>query len=191
MESVGLLKAHRWNDCIKSSRPKARATHELLSIEKSHKSSPKPIKQQFQDQPIYCFGNRELKRDNIAVRLASSLKVKGIRFESVEPLQLIDKAGGELILLDAAEGVDRVTVIDEIDALAASRLFTLHDLDLGFFLRLMRAMGRLNNIRIICVPRSYDIKKAGAEVKEALASLNNSLTPPIVAPASQPPPQQL
>ncbi|PIO03424.1 hypothetical protein COT48_04820 [Candidatus Woesearchaeota archaeon CG08_land_8_20_14_0_20_47_9] len=33
MESVGLLRAHRWNDCIKSSRPKGRGNaHELLSL---------------------------------------------------------------------------------------------------------------------------------------------------------------
>ena len=33
MESVGLLKAHRWNDCIKSSRPEGRGNaHELLSM---------------------------------------------------------------------------------------------------------------------------------------------------------------
>jgi Ni,Fe-hydrogenase maturation factor len=118
---------------------------------------------------ILCFGNQYIENDNLAIKLSKRLKVPGFEFKiSENPNDIMNYKAKDLILLDVAKGVKKVTVIDNIEALSEHSLFTLHDFDLNYFLKLMKAAGMLEKIKIIAVPMDYEEKKALEEVKRLL-----------------------
>jgi len=121
---------------------------------------------------ILVFGNPYLKEDNLAVKIGKKLEGKG--FEVVNcssPDCLLQHDMEKSIILDVAKGIDQITFFDDIDSLEFSVIFSLHDFDLSFFLKLLKETGKLKKARIIGIPQGYDEKKAVEEVKRLMRSL--------------------
>jgi len=120
---------------------------------------------------ILCFGNPQIEQDNLAIKLAGTLKIDGFDFKiSENPNDILHYDTKDIIILDVARGIDQVTIIEDIDKLKNHSLFTLHDFDLNYFLKLMKAAGILKKIKIIAIPMDYDEKKAMDEIKSLLNS---------------------
>ena len=118
---------------------------------------------------ILVFGNPYLKEDNLALRVANRLKIKD--FELVKcsnPDDLLNHNLNTSIILDVAKGIEQVTLFDDIDSLEFSVIFSLHDFDLSYFLKLLKETGKLEKVNIIGIPDSYDEEKAVNEVKRLL-----------------------
>jgi len=114
---------------------------------------------------ILVFGNPYLKQDNLAVRVGKKLKVKG--FEVVycsNPDDLLNHDLSNSIILDVAQGISKTTFFTDIDSLEFSVIFSLHDFDLGFFLKLLKETGKLEKVNIIGLPVGYDEANAAKEV---------------------------
>ena len=121
---------------------------------------------------ILVFGNPYLKQDNLAVRVGKKLKVKG--FEVVNcssPDDLLNHDLSNSIILDVAQGISKVTFFTDIDSLEFSVIFSLHDFDLGFFLKLLKETGKVKKVNIIGVPQGYDEEKATVEVVKLVKKL--------------------
>jgi len=50
------------------------------------------------------------------------------------------------------KGLDEVTILENIDDLQLSHSVTCHDLDLGFYLKLMKETGKIEAVKIIGLP---------------------------------------
>jgi Ni,Fe-hydrogenase maturation factor len=120
-------------------------------------------------QTIYIFGNELLDFDNLPIKLAPKLKklFPGINFiiqdptENIKPAYAKASAGkpprdGELIIIDTVMGIKKVTVINEIEKLETEKIYSMHDFDLAFNLKLLKKIGRLKKLAIFGVPPVYD-----------------------------------
>src|SRR4030042_2482993 len=99
---------------------------------------------------IFVFGNPYLKEDSLAVKVAKQLSSK--EFEVIlcsNPDDLLNHELDNSIILDVAKGIEKVELFDDIDSLEFSVIFSAHDFDLGFFLKLMKETGKLEKINII------------------------------------------
>ena len=84
---------------------------------------------------VYCFGNEFLEEDNLAKKIVDEINVDGVEFvkcDSPDELPLEEN----ITILDVVHGVDDVIVIKDPDDLKEPHLCSLHDFDLGYFLKL-------------------------------------------------------
>lgn len=106
---------------------------------------------------IYVFGNPDVPEDNSIYPVVEKLKndFKDIQFIDIKPnedLPFIDEKN--VILLDTIQGIDEVTILTEndLDKLIVNRSTTAHDYDLGFQLKYLKKLGKLQKITIIGIP---------------------------------------
>jgi len=117
---------------------------------------------------LLCFGNPYLDEDNLALQVADLIikdRVKGLEVvKCVSPDEILSYTGKDFFILDVAQGAKEATLIDDIDRLKSASMVSLHDFDLGFFLKLMKETGKLDKVRIICIPQKGDITKIKKDV---------------------------
>lgn len=120
---------------------------------------------------IYVFGNTLLKEDNLAVALSKKLKkdFPKIKFIHLDPNEELNEK--DVAIMDVASGINKVSVIKNLDQLELGKKISLHDFDVSFFLKLMKKIGAVKKIRIIAIPISYNQKKAYEEVKKIIPTL--------------------
>ena len=118
---------------------------------------------------VYCFGNEFVKLDSLAKELGSALKVKGVEFVMADSPEEIE--GDNVVILDVAQGIKKVVVLDDVSKLKKVLPCSCHDLDLGFYLQLKKEIGSLGSVKIICVPMDYGLEKAKKEVLEVLKKI--------------------
>ncbi|MBW3017473.1 hypothetical protein KY316_03795 [Candidatus Woesearchaeota archaeon] len=108
---------------------------------------------------ILVFGNEFLENDSMAKKLADEVgSEKFVKCDRVEDILKYK----DFVIMDVVEGIDKVMVIDDVDRLKASKLVSLHDFDLGFFLKLLKETGKLDKVKIIGIPMKgnlHEIKK--------------------------------
>ncbi|MBD3164112.1 hypothetical protein GF323_02855 [Candidatus Woesearchaeota archaeon] len=124
---------------------------------------------------VYCFGNEFLKSDSLAKEIADKISMPGIEFikcDSPEEIFLEEK---EITILDVVQGIGSVIVIEDINQLKNTDMFSLHDFDLGFFLKLMKSMNQLEKVRIIGIPVKGDKEKIKSKVREILQEIFSKL----------------
>jgi Ni,Fe-hydrogenase maturation factor len=120
---------------------------------------------------LLCFGNPYLDEDNLALQVADLIvkdRIKGLEVvKCVSPDEILSYTDKDFFILDVAAGLDKVTLIDDIDKLKSGNMVSLHDFDLGFFLKLMKETGKLDKVRIICIPQKGNVE----EIKEKVVAL--------------------
>ena len=105
---------------------------------------------------VLCFGNRALPEDAVAVELALSLDVPGVTFiPTSRPEDMIDYLEEDLYVMDVAEGVDEVTLIDDPSRFLPPPRITAHDLDPAVFLRLVEKLYGVS-VPVIALPMGVD-----------------------------------
>ena len=110
---------------------------------------------------IHIFGNPMLDFDNLPIRVAPKLRklFPNINFVVADPNENIEPLNGELTIIDAVEGIDKVMLIDDLRQLKTEKIYSLHDFDLAFNLKLLQKIGKLNKIKIIGVPMEGNEKE--------------------------------
>ena len=115
---------------------------------------------------VLCFGNEYIKEDALAKEIADELKIENVRFVKCDDLnQILDYKNENLFILDVAEGISKIEIIKDIDKIKTKNITSLHDFDLGYFLKLMKEIGKLKAINIIAIPIGMDKEKAKKELK--------------------------
>lgn len=106
---------------------------------------------------IYCFGNEFLENDSLAKNIVDSIDIEDVEFiKCDDPSEILLEE--EIIILDVAEGIEDVMLIEDIDQLKNSSITSLHDFDLSFFLKLMKRIDQLKKVKIIAIPMKGDVK---------------------------------
>ena len=61
------------------------------------------------------------------------------------------------VILDVCKGIKKASLITDIDEFISRRTATVHDMDFGFFLKLNKSLGNIDEINIIAIPlESYE-----------------------------------
>ena len=121
---------------------------------------------------LLCFGNPYLEDDNLALNIADSLikdKIPNIKtVKCVSPEEVLHYTEKKFYILDVVKNLKEVCLINDIDKLKANNFVSLHDFDLGFFLKLMKETGKITNINIIGIPQQGNIDQIKKEVLNLL-----------------------
>ncbi len=107
------------------------------------------------NKTIYIFGNPLLNFDNLPIKLAPELQKKfpDINFIIQDPNENIKpSADGELIIIDTVVGIDEVVIINNVEKLEIEKIYSMHDFDLAFNLKLLKKIGKLKKVAIFGVP---------------------------------------
>lgn len=123
---------------------------------------------------VLCFGNEFLKKDSLAKKLADEIKVEGFEFiKSDNADDVLNYSGSdELYIMDVVENIKKTVLIKNIDDLKGSRICTLHDFDLGFYLKLLKEIGKIKEIKIIGIPQKGDAEEIKKDVADILKARN-------------------
>lgn len=121
---------------------------------------------------ILVFGNPLVEKDNLCLKLVPRLREKfpEIEFKEFDPNENLEAEieDGRLRILDVVEGIDKVVVVDDVDKLKIDKIYSMHDFDLGYNLKLLKKIGKLEKVEIIGVG-------VGMSEEEALHQINNIL----------------
>lgn len=104
---------------------------------------------------VLVFGNKLVKKDNLPLKLIPHLEkefpeIEFKEFDSVEDLQ---NEGSLIYIIDSVENIENVTIIYNIDQIEISNNFyTIHDLDLGYMLKLMKKVNMIDKVIIFGIP---------------------------------------
>jgi len=123
---------------------------------------------------VSVFGNPDLKEDSLAVKLVPELKIEfpKVKFKVEDPVEgLKPPKNGLWVILDVAEGVDKIRVFEDIDKLVDERRVSLHDYDVGMELKLLKKMGKIKKLKIVVVPMEMKKSRALKEIKDALLTI--------------------
>ena len=124
---------------------------------------------------VSVFGNPDLEKDNLVVKLLPRLKKKfsKVEFKVEDPVEgLKPPLGDELwVIIDVGEGVDKIAVIDDVNKIKEKRRVSLHDYGLGMELKLLRKIGRIKKLKIIVVPMKMEEEKALKEIIKVLREI--------------------
>ncbi|MEI6462877.1 MAG: hypothetical protein WCO33_04415 [bacterium] len=122
---------------------------------------------------IYVFGNKDYEVDNIALRLLPILSVKlvDVEFQTLESLDELTEFPSPIYIMDSALGIRSVIVTDKIEALEKPKSLSLHDFDLSWNLKLLKKLGKINEVKIIAIPSSLDMYTAMNETEEVIKKI--------------------
>lgn len=123
-----------------------------------------------QEKRVFVLGNPIMQEDNIAVEAAKQLKncFPKICFEEIDSIDSIKELPKRLVLMDAVAGVEKVCIIGSLERICSSNVFSLHDLDAGFQLKLFKKMGKISEAKIIAIPQKMELGKAVESVSRLL-----------------------
>ncbi len=109
---------------------------------------------------IYIVGNPLLKEDNLPLKFLPSLRREfpDIEFQTLDPNENIKPVEKKINIIDTVEGADRVIKISDINILKTEDVYSPHDFDLSFNLKLLHKIGQLEKIVIFGVPKDMDFK---------------------------------
>lgn len=125
---------------------------------------------------IHIFGNPLLDFDNLPLKLAPKLEklFPEIDFIITDPSENFNPIDGKLIIIDTVEGIENVTLINDIEKLEVSKIYSLHDFDLAFNLKLLQKIGRLKKVKIFGVPMSGDEEEILGQLIKMIKITSNS-----------------
>ena len=123
-------------------------------------------------QVIYALGNPLLKEDSLPLKILPKLRerFKGVVFKELDPSENLPEEE-HLVIVDTIINCNNVCVLKDIDKIATEPRYSLHDFDLGFSLKLMKKLGKINDVTIIGVPQMIRLENALEQTVKIIASL--------------------
>ncbi len=112
---------------------------------------------------IYVFGNPLLDFDNAPIKLVPELQKKfpDTNFIIQDPNENTKPSSkGELIIIDTVINTNKVIIINDINKLETNPIYSMHDFDLAFNLKLLKKIGQLKKLTIFGVPPDINKKTA-------------------------------
>ncbi|MEM4397093.1 MAG: hypothetical protein QW757_00545 [Candidatus Woesearchaeota archaeon] len=122
---------------------------------------------------VYVFGNLLYEKDSLPIKLIPLLKnyfseIEFIEFEPTEDIENLKEKN--FIIIDTIQGIKDVVLLTEkdIDKIKTEKLFSLHDFDLGYNLKLLKKFGFIENFFIIGLPENIEKEIAIEKIKEKI-----------------------
>lgn len=110
---------------------------------------------------ILVFGNKLFDEDNLVLKILPGLKkiFPEIDFIESEPNETFLKERN-LVILDVAKGIKKVTLIEDLNNLNLNKIYSMHDFDLTYNLKILKKINLIDRVNIICVPYNLSSKDA-------------------------------
>jgi Ni,Fe-hydrogenase maturation factor len=128
---------------------------------------------------VLVFGNLLKKEDNIALKLIPGLKKEfpEIEFREADPTEDIQKYGKDLRILDVALDIKKVKLLklstpEDFKKLQTGKIYSMHDFDLGYNLKLLKKMDLIDSVEIICIPARMEERQAFEGVSKILRDIS-------------------
>ena len=127
---------------------------------------------------IFIFGNPDLAHDSLPLKILPELKkcFPQIKFEVKDPNEewgAFTVSGPEpleeLIIIDTAVGINKVTVFDGLEQFESAPRVSMHDFDALFNLRYLQKLGCVKKVKIIGIPPTISEDEAKLEVAKILS----------------------
>ncbi len=122
---------------------------------------------------ILVFGNPLVKKDRLPLMLMPELRkaFPQIEFKEFDAVEDLQKEGKILYILDSVEGIDQVEVITDIDMLQVNKIYSVHDFDLAYSLKLLKKMDMVDKVVIFGVPMKIRKDQAVRQLKQKIGSI--------------------
>jgi Ni,Fe-hydrogenase maturation factor len=119
---------------------------------------------------IHIFGNPLLEFDNLPLKLKPELEkiFPKITFKETDPTENLEPENKTLFIIDTIENITKVQVLEDIDAIENSPTYSMHDLDLGLTLKLLKKIGQLEKAIIFGVPPQGNKEKVLKDLEEKI-----------------------
>ena len=119
---------------------------------------------------VYVAGNLLVEKDSLPIKLIPYLKkafpnIDFVEYDPSEDLP-IEK---EIVFIDTIEA-DEIMVIEDLNKIKLDKIYSLHDFDLGYTLKLMKKFGMVEKVKIIGLPSNTKIDVAVEKIRECLKS---------------------
>jgi hypothetical protein len=119
---------------------------------------------------IYIFGNPLVKEDSLPLKLIDKLREEfpSLIFKEFDTVE--DLEGREFNIIDTVKGIKKVELIEDIDKIITDKIYSMHDFDLGYNLKLWKKMKMIDKVRVFGIPMDTKEKKAFEQLKEIIKS---------------------
>ncbi len=125
-----------------------------------------------QTKKVLVFGNILLKEDSLPLLIIPLLqeKLPDYEFSVFDPNEQLENQGKNLLIIDTVLRIKKVSVFTEedLEKLETEKRYSAHDFDLGFSLRFLLKVKKIESVKIIGVPPMYNQKKAVQEIANIL-----------------------
>ncbi|MFH1294936.1 MAG: hypothetical protein ABIH90_03295 [Candidatus Aenigmatarchaeota archaeon] len=103
---------------------------------------------------IFVVGNPLLEEDSLPIRILPKLlkAFPDLDFREIDPTEDLRILGRRPVLIDAVVGPNKVVVLKDLETIEDGPHCSLHDMDLGMSLKLMKKMGLMDSVTIIGIP---------------------------------------
>jgi Ni,Fe-hydrogenase maturation factor len=114
---------------------------------------------------IYVFGNPLVKEDSLPLKLIGKLRKEfpSLEFKELDTVEDLELEK-ELNIIDTVKGIKKVELIEDIDKIITDKIYSMHDFDLGYNLKLLKKMKMIDKVRIFGIPMKMNEKKAFLEL---------------------------
>jgi len=120
---------------------------------------------------VLCFGGRGLPGDATALELGKALNLPGVTFiPCSSPEDIVDYLDQDLYVMDVAKGVAEVTLVTDPSRIQPPPAVTSHDLDPGFFVRLVERLYGVS-VPIIALPMGVEVDVVKEQLLKLIATL--------------------
>jgi len=121
---------------------------------------------------VYVFGNPLVKEDSMPLKLIGKLRKKfpSLEFKEFDTVEDLDLEK-ELNIIDTVKGIKKVELIEDIDKIITKKIYSMHDFDLGYNLKLLKKMKMIEKVRIFGIPSDMKEKEAMKELCDVIKSI--------------------
>ena len=120
---------------------------------------------------MLVFGNPLVDEDCLPLKLLPDFRKKfpEIEFKEFDSVEDLQDEGRDLLIIDTVKGISKVQVIDDIDSFDLGKIYSLHDFDLGYNLKLMKKTGMIDSVKIFGIPSGLDDNEVFDDLAQAIA----------------------
>jgi Ni,Fe-hydrogenase maturation factor len=113
-----------------------------------------------------------VEKDSLPLKLIGKLRqeFEDIEFKEFDPNENLEKEGRDLVIIDSVEGIDKVVLIKDIEAIKIQRIYSMHDFDLGYGLKLLKKLNLIDSVMIFGVPMKISEDDALKQLKEKISA---------------------
>ncbi len=122
---------------------------------------------------VLVFGNPMVKHDSLPLKLLDRLReaFPQIEFREFDPNENLEKEGRDLTIIDTIEGIDKVVLFTAIEKIKTPKIYSMHDYDLGYNLKLLKKLDYIDSVKILGVPMKIKETDALKQLKGIISSL--------------------
>ncbi len=122
---------------------------------------------------VYVLGNPLCNEDSLPLRLIPKLR-KEFPYSQFRDLDIVnedlDLGDSESNIIDTVKGLSKVELIIDINRIISPKVYSLHDFDLGYTLKLLKKLNIIDRVRLFGIPSEISEKEAFEQLRDLIKS---------------------